>query len=119
MIDEPQGEMPEIEQQAEEKPALTVVIKSWWTPTLALIMLVAGLLVGYFGRPLIDQNAPARDGVTALVTPGAAAAETASPTATIDPKQVQQIMDSIVAKTTNFMGDSSATVTLIEFSDYQ
>jgi hypothetical protein len=28
-------------------------------------------------------------------------------------------MDSIVAKTTNFMGDPNATVTLIEFSDYQ
>ncbi len=118
MIDQPQGEMPEREQRAEEKPALTVVIKSWWTPALALIMLVAGLLAGYFGRPLIDKNALSSDGVTALVTPGAAV-ETASPTATIDPKQVQQIMDSIVAKTTNFMGDATATVTLIEFSDYQ
>ena len=47
MIDQPKG----------EKPALTVVIQSWWTPALAVIMLVVGLLAGYFGRPLLSKDA--------------------------------------------------------------
>ncbi len=46
MIDQPQG----------EKPALTVVIQSWWTPAVALIFLVVGLLGGYFGRPLVNKG---------------------------------------------------------------
>ncbi len=120
MIEQPQGEKPEgansIEEKTiENKPALTVVIQSWWTPALAVIALVAGLLAGYFGRPLIDKSSPATGGVAALQTPSA----TAVPTATIDPTHVKQVMDSIVAKTVNFVGDPNATVTLIEFSDYQ
>lgn len=101
MIDQPQG----------DKPALTVVIQSWWTPALAVIMLVVGLLAGYFGRPLISKNSPA-----VVDVPATAAV---SPTATVDPQQVKQLMDNIVSQTTHFQGDANATVTLIEFSDYQ
>jgi hypothetical protein len=126
MIDQPEGERPEGgkpigempigEKPIGEKPALTVVIQSWWTPALTVIALVAGLLVGYFGRPLISNSSPG--GVANIVAPNPTAT-TAVPTPTVDPTQVQQVMDSIVAKTTNFMGDPNATVTLIEFSDYQ
>lgn len=105
MIDQPQG----------EKPALTVVIQSWWTPALALVMLVVGLLAGYFGRPLINKGSSGDGGVEVSVTQEAAA----NPTATVDPEQVKKLMDSIVSQTTNFQGDPDATVTLIEFSDYQ
>ena len=101
MIDQPQG----------DKPALTVVIQSWWTPALAVIMLVVGLLAGYFGRPLIGKNSPTVVDVAATTT--------VSPTATVDAQQVKQLMDSIVSHTTHFQGDPNATVTLIEFSDYQ
>lgn len=101
MIDQPQG----------DKPALTVVIQSWWTPALAVIMLVVGLAAGYFGRPLIEKSS-STDGATAAVA-------TANPTATVDPQQVQKLMDSIIGKTTHFQGDANAKVTLIEFSDYQ
>ncbi len=101
MIDQPQG----------EKPALTVVIQSWWTPALAVLMLVVGLLAGYFGRPLIAKT-PSTGGQVAAET-------TANPTATVDPQQVKQLMDQVVSKTTHFQGDPNATVTLIEFSDYQ
>ncbi len=116
MIDQPQGEMPEGPPRASNQPALTVVIQSWWTPTVAVIALVVGLLAGYFGRPLINNSSPG--GVAAVTTPLATVAP-AKPTATVDPTQVKQVMDSIVAKTTNFLGDPNATVTLIEFSDYQ
>jgi hypothetical protein len=109
MIDQPQG----------AKPALVVVIQSWWTPALAVIMLVVGLLAGYFGRPLIYKDSGS-DGVTQVTQEGATSINPGvTPTATVDPAQIQELMDSIIAKTTNFQGDPSATVTLIEFSDYQ
>jgi protein-disulfide isomerase len=111
MIDQPQGEQPEGEKPTLEKPALTVVIQSWWTPALAVIMLVVGLMAGYFGRPLIDKSSGRNGGV--------ADAPTAQPTATVDPEQVKQVMDSVISQTTHFLGDPNATVTLIEFSDYQ
>jgi protein-disulfide isomerase len=115
MIDQPQGEKPAL---TGEKPALTVVIQSWWTPALAVIMLVVGLLVGYFGRPLINQSSD--NGGSAQSTEQVAAGNSAvAATPTVDPAQIQQIMDSIVKQTTNFQGDPTATVTLIEFSDYQ
>jgi len=111
MIDQPQG----------EKPALTVVIQSWWTPALALIFLVVGLLAGYFGRPLINKSSISDGGVAAVVTPNVVAptVQGANPTATVDPTQIKQMMDSVISQTTNFQGDPNATVTIIEFSDYQ
>jgi protein-disulfide isomerase len=105
-----------IDQPHEEKPALTVVIQSWWTPALALLALVVGLLGGYFGRPLINKNDST--GGVAVVTQSAA-----NPTATVDSTQqaitAQQVMTSLISQTKNFQGDPNATVTLIEFSDYQ
>ncbi len=120
MLDEPQG----------QKPALTVVVQSWWTPALAVIMLVVGLLVGYFGRPLIAKNPTPTTEVIAAVTPPTSAPQntqasgTAAPTRTIDPTMAaitnqSQLMDYLIANTTHFQGDANAKVTLIEFSDYQ
>jgi protein-disulfide isomerase len=111
MIDQPQG----------EKPALTVVIQSWWTPAVALIFLVVGLLGGYFGRPLMNKGLDTTGNVATVVTPDTSVQTTQSalPTATVDPTQVKQLMDSIISQTTNFQGDPNATVTIIEFSDYQ
>jgi protein-disulfide isomerase len=111
MTDQPQGEKLEADKSVDEKPALTVVIQSWWTPALAVIMLVVGLLAGYFGRPLINNSSADARGEVAVAT--------TNPTATVDPQQIKQVMDSIVSQTTNFVGEPNAKVTLIEFSDYQ
>jgi protein-disulfide isomerase len=113
MIDQPQG----------DKPALTVVIQSWWTPALSVIMLVVGLLAGYFGRPLVNKGEATP--ITALTTPAAdnPTSQAAAPTSTTDPTLVadsqKQLMDYLVSNTIHFQGDSNATVTIIEFSDYQ
>jgi len=115
MTDQPKG----------EKPALTVVIQSWWTPALAVLMLVVGLLAGYFGRPMLNSSLPTEAKVAVAVTPVVTSSTTqnANPTATTDPTQqavlAQQMMASLIQQTTNFQGDPNATVTLIEFSDYQ
>ena len=115
MIDQPQG----------AKPALTVVIQSWWTPALSVIMLVVGLLAGYFGRPLVNK-AEVTPQVAAAITPVATTtgAQALIPTVKVDPTMAaisnqQQLMDYIVSHTTHFKGDASAKVTIIEFSDYQ
>jgi protein-disulfide isomerase len=120
MMDQPQG----------QKPALTVIIQSWWTPALAVIMLVVGLLVGFLGRGLIYNNAEPTGAVAAVTTPVTTSAATlpaglaAAPTPTVDPtvaaiKTTDQLMALLVSNTTHFEGDPNAKVTIIEFSDYQ
>ncbi len=110
----------------QSKPALTVVIQSWWTPALAVIMLVVGLLVGYFGHSLLVKTPTPTAEVAAVLTPTTAPQvnQTAGPTSTIDPTMAAisnqtQLMDYLVANTTHWQGDPNAKVTLIEFSDYQ
>jgi hypothetical protein len=116
MMDQPQG----------VKPALTVIIQSWWTPALAVLMLVVGLLAGYFGRPLLNKPVEITPVVAVETTPVVAVSGTQAPVATtaIDPTMAaiasqQQLMDYLVSHTTHFKGDANAKVTIIEFSDYQ
>ena len=115
MIDQPQG----------EKPALTVIIQSWWTPALAVFMLVVGLLAGYFGRPLVDKGASAGE-LVVEPTPAAQAVEGQLDTGTpsVDATMAaisnqEQLMTYLVSNTTHFKGDPNAPVTIIEFSDFQ
>ena len=115
-----------LEQPKGDKPALTVVIQSWWTPAVAVLMLVVGLLAGYFGRPLLMKDAKPT-GVVAVVTtpvPTTPANLATVPTTTVNPTiaaitSKEQFMAYIVSQTKHFQGDPNATVTLIEFSDYQ
>ena len=116
MIVQPQG----------EKPALTVVIQSWWTPALAVIMLVVGLLAGYFGRPLVDKSPGVANNPVAAITPNATLSvnQGSSATQSVDPtiaaiQSQQQLMTYLISQTTHFQGDPNAKVTFIEFSDFQ
>jgi hypothetical protein len=133
MTDQPQEEEKPAQFEEEEptlveekKPALTVVIHSWWTPALALLALVVGLLLGYFGRPLLNKSTDADGEVAAVTTPIAtdSANQPLLPTAEIDPTMAainsqEQLMAYLVSNTTHFKGDPNASVTIIEFSDYQ
>jgi hypothetical protein len=121
----PHEETPNEEKLHEEKPALTVVVQSWWTPALAVIMLVVGLLIGYLGRPLVNKGTDTSGDIAAVTTPvGTVSAEQVTlPTSTVDPTAVansqKQLMDYLISNTTHFLGDPNAKVTIIEFSDYQ
>jgi protein-disulfide isomerase len=132
MTDQPQEEVKPANaeeakpvQAAEKKPALTVVIQSWWTPALAVLALVVGLLIGYFGRPLVNQSADKTGNVAAVTSPDSSSItdQPTLPTPTVDPtelaKSQQELMDYLVSNTTHFKGDPNAMVTIIEFSDYQ
>jgi hypothetical protein len=116
MTDQPKG----------DKPAITVVIQSWWTPAISVVMLVVGLLVGFFIHPLVAKEAQPTQNVAAVTTPvpTSAVAQTASPTVTVDPTMAaisssDDVMNYLVSKTNHFQGSPDATVTLIEFSDFQ
>jgi hypothetical protein len=137
MLDQPQEEKPAGEEEKpaveeeklavsnDKKPALTVVIQSWWTPALAVLALVVGLLIGYFGRPLMNNSSETVADIAAVTTPAGNAAvdQPTSPTPTMDPTAIadnqKQLMDYLVSNTIHFKGDPNALVTIIEFSDYQ
>lgn len=121
--EQPNSEAPEEledEQEPERKPALVLNIYSLWTPILAVLMLIVGLLAGYFARPYIQ------DRITTS-SPSAPSSEVAqvegTPQPTVDPIQVAesraQMMEFLVGQTVHFKGDESAPITLIEFSDFQ
>jgi xanthosine utilization system XapX-like protein len=116
MTDQPKG----------DKPALTVVVQSWWTPAIAVVTLVVGLLVGYFIHPLVAKDAQPTQDVAAATTPvpSSTVAQVTGPTATIDPtlaaiSSSADLMNYLISKTNHFQGNPDATVTLIEFSDFQ
>ncbi|HEY5138877.1 MAG TPA: hypothetical protein VIJ25_06090 [Methylococcales bacterium] len=109
-----------------DKPALTVNIQSWWTPAMAVIMLVVGLLAGFFGRPLLvkDARPTAQAAVVNTAVPTVPADLSSGPTAAVDPTMAainsqESLMAYLVSNTTHFQGDPNARVTIIEFSDYQ
>ena len=97
--------------EAQKPPAIAISIQSWATPIVGILMLVLGLLVGYYGRPLIlsqVQSEASVDSSPPVVIP------------TADNSAAQQnLMETVLAKTRHFMGDPNAPITIIEFADFQ
>ncbi len=112
MEDSDQNELLEAPKEpASDRYAVTIKVQSWATPIVGLIMLVVGLLAGYFVRPVLP-------GVASTPTPVAVAqATTASPTQ--NPAAAQELMKYLVGQAKHFEGDANAPVTMIEFSDFQ
>lgn len=104
--------------------ALTINIQSWATPIVGVVMLVLGLLAGYFIRPLLPSIA---SGVSGTSVPVAAAPATSeadisvdtTPAATQEPVNLQELMTYLLPQVKHFKGDPDAPVTLIEFGDFQ
>ena len=108
---------------AAKKPSLVLNVYSWWTPVLAIVMLVVGLVAGFLVRPYLTTRTPEIGGTTseAAVIPTEAVAGTPAPTT--DPTQVAesrtQMMAFLVEQSRHFLGDENAPITMIEFSDFQ
>ena len=97
--------------EAQKPPAITISIQSWTTPIVGVVMLVLGLLVGYYGRPFMLNQAQPEASVDS-------AAPVVIPTADNSAAQ-QELMETVLAKTRHFIGDPNAPVTIIEFADFQ
>ena len=97
--------------EAHRQPALTITIQSWATPIVGILMLILGLLAGYYVRPLILNQAQSEASVNSGLP-------VAIPTADNSAAQ-QKLMETILAKTRHFKGDPNAPVTIIEFADFQ
>lgn len=108
----------EIEETSEpSQAAITIVIQSWATPILSILMLAMGLVGGYFGRPLIDSSQTTS--VSEANQPSDSATEIA-PTPDADlAAQQQELMAMVVGETRHFQGNPNAPVTIIEFSDFK
>lgn len=105
----------------QKPPVLTIHLHSWATPLLGIVMLLVGLVAGYWVRPLVDA---ARNGPVAVITaaPQAAAPAARQPEPAADAAAVtegrQAMMDALIAQTRHFEGDPNAPITIIELSDY-
>ncbi|HLF01901.1 MAG TPA: hypothetical protein VI547_07970 [Anaerolineales bacterium] len=77
-------------------------------PVVGIVMLVVGLLVGYYGRPTIDKW-------SGTPTPANAAIVGPQPL----PKTQDELMPYLIGQTRHFRGSPDAPVTLIEFGDFQ
>ena len=115
--------------EPERKPALTVVVQSWATPLIGLLMLVVGLAVGFYVRPLLTQQGEAQQQTassvptSAAVAPAAAGQSVATVAPTADPTALAEsqkgLMEFLTGQMRHFRGDPNAPVTIIEFSDFQ
>ncbi|MCJ7701781.1 MAG: hypothetical protein MUO62_09375, partial [Anaerolineales bacterium] len=91
--------------QEPKKPALTVVIQSWTTPIIGIIMLVAGLFAGFYGRPLLSPETTAV-GVEGNTSTGSSSAPIIVPTPDADrTAQQQELMNAVVEGTRHLRGN--------------
>ena len=94
------------EVQPKRPPAITINIQSWATPLVGVVMLIIGLLGGYYGRPLVSGTKE-QTTVPESITPTQADAGN------------EELMAYLVSQVRHFKGNPDAPVTLIEFGDFQ
>ncbi|MBI2758924.1 MAG: DsbA family protein [Chloroflexi bacterium] len=108
------------EVESKTRPAVTFNIQSWATPIVGLIMLVIGLLVGYYVRPLTLAQSSSATTASLAASPAPSLVTPPVVLPTTDQAAAQKnLMASVVAKVRHFKGDPNAPVTIIEFGDFQ
>ena len=89
---------------------------------VGMVMLVVGVMAGYFGRPLVTPQ-PLSATPVASVDTEPSTASAASDARDANPAQdnpsVETFMNTIVAETRHFKGSPDAPVTIVEFSDFR
>lgn len=106
----------EEEPPSQSKSASTrLVIRSQATPVVGVIMLVVGLLAGYFGRGLISavagDNRSSADLASVSITIPTTNADRAA--------QQEELMSTVLENTRHLRGNPDAPITVVEFSDFQ
>jgi hypothetical protein len=83
---------------------------------VGVLMLLLGLVGGYFLRPLVpiaQTDEPTQNPAEV------SSVQTQAPQPTMDPATRQQLMDYLLPNVKHFKGDENAPITLLEFSDFQ
>lgn len=102
------------------KPALTIHVYSWATPIAAMIMLIIGLVAGFYAYPLFEDRVAGNPSVVIPTSVPDTAQQQAAPTDPAAAATAQaSMMAYVVENTQHFIGDENAQVTIIEFSDFQ
>lgn len=119
---------------------------SKYTVLFGLVLLVLGVAIGYFGRPIIDPQREAalntiteptpsptsiaqadlnlgdegegNDAVDLQEPPAQPVLPTSVPAPTEAASQTQELMNYVIQQTRHFRGDPNASITMIEFSDF-
>lgn len=96
-----------------EPPTQPADARPSWVPTavVGVVMLVVGVLAGYFGRPLVTPQ-PVAPTPVVVADSGATNPSTSNPSSAA-------LMDAVVAQTRHFKGDPAAPITIVEFGDFQ
>ena len=105
---------PSESKESPKKLALVINVQSWATPIIGLIMLMTGLIAGYFGRPIVTNSS--------LISPtevSALSQSIAAPETPVSTENGEALMDTLISQTRHFKGNSDAPITIIEFSDFQ
>ena len=95
---------------AEEEAADDLTERLRSKPVVGIVMLVVGLLAGYFGRPALERW---------ITPPAPTAAPAALPGPQPLPRARDELMPYLISQTRHFKGNSNAPITLIEFADFQ
>ena len=96
-----------------DKAALTITFPSWSTPVVGLVMLLIGLVGGFFVRPFLSPS----DGAGSQ--PETEQSSPPNTQAQASPEDRAALMEAVLPGVRHFLGDENAPITLIEFSDFQ
>ena len=99
-------------------PAFVLNFYSWWIPIVGVVMLLVGLVGGYFLRPLVPSSQAQAEAPTQNPAE-VSSVQTQAPQPTMDPATRKQLMDYLMPNVKHFLGDANAPITLLEFSDFQ
>lgn len=80
---------------------------------VSVVTFLAGLIIGFLGRPAIVPDAV----MVVTATPDATAIAQTQVTPTVKPQGT--IMDTVLADARHSQGDINAPVTIVEFSDFK
>ena len=107
-------------QMPDDRPAaFTLVIQSWATPMIGIVMLIIGLFGGYYLRPVLTSTPTPVAAVEEVSTSDTGIAPTAVPISDAErAAQQAELMTAVVERTRHFRGDPDAPITIIEFSDF-
>jgi protein-disulfide isomerase len=103
------------ETKESKKPSLVINFYTWATPIIGLVMLVVGLLGGYFLRPLISTEPTAEP----MPEPVSNTSDQPPQDAVPSDEARDELMSFLTEDTRHYRGDPDAAVTIIEFSDFK